>query len=59
MDWLVRFPWPESLKKKVCIYLLQRYLGHFIEEKLTIDQLTLDLYNGRGTVSNVTLDVQV
>lgn len=57
-------PWynnivPESIKKNVCIYLLQRYLGNFFEEKLTRDQLTLNLSDGRGSVEKVRLDVQV
>ncbi|KRT81121.1 hypothetical protein AMK59_6232 [Oryctes borbonicus] len=56
-------PWyiphvPEGIKNRVCIYLLQRYLGQFFEEKITLDQLSVDLYNGTGTVENVSLDVQ-
>ncbi|XP_049811820.1 autophagy-related protein 2 homolog A [Schistocerca nitens] len=50
--------WSESIKKRACRYLLQRYLGQFLEEKLTLDQLTVDLYNGTGTVCDVRLDVQ-
>ncbi|KAF5283909.1 hypothetical protein FQA39_LY04729 [Lamprigera yunnana] len=49
---------PENIKKRACIYLLQRYLGQFVEEKLTLDQLSVDLYNGTGTVKNISLDVQ-
>ncbi|XP_071454260.1 autophagy-related protein 2 homolog A [Hetaerina americana] len=56
MPWYL--PWSDSLKKRACRYLLQRYLGQFLEEKLTLDQLTVDLYNGTGTVRDVTLDVQ-
>ncbi|XP_066992632.2 autophagy-related protein 2 homolog A [Anabrus simplex] len=56
MPWYL--PWSESIKKRACRYLLQRYLGQFLEEKLTLDQLTVDLYNGTGTVSEVRLDVQ-
>ncbi|XP_025831922.1 autophagy-related protein 2 homolog B isoform X2 [Agrilus planipennis] len=53
-------PWyfPESIKKRVCVYLLQRYLGQFFEEKLTLEQLSVDLYNGTGSVSKISLDVQ-
>ncbi|GFG37838.1 hypothetical protein Cfor_03151 [Coptotermes formosanus] len=58
MPWYLGFPWSESIKKRACRYLLQRYLGQFLEEKLTLDQLTVDLYNGTGTVSEVRLDVQ-
>lgn len=57
-------PWyhnivPESIKKNVCAYLLQRYLGQFFEEKLSRDQLNIDFYNGTGTVEKISLDVQV
>lgn len=59
----VRMPWynqwSDSIKKRACRYLLQRYLGQFLEEKLTLDQLTVDLYKGTGSVSGVVLDVQV
>lgn len=49
---------PEGIKKNVCAYLLQRYLGQFFEEKLTREQLNIDLYNGTGTVEKISLDVQ-
>ncbi|XP_028031335.1 autophagy-related protein 2 homolog A isoform X2 [Bombyx mandarina] len=51
-------PWSESIKKRACRYLLQRYLGNFLEQKLTLDQLSVDLYNGTGTVCDVSLDCQ-
>lgn len=57
MPWYM--PWSETLKKKVCRYLLQRYLGQFLEEKLTLEQLTVDFYKGTGTISDVTLYSQV
>lgn len=57
MPWFL--PWSESIKKRACRYLLQRYLGQFFEEKLTLDQLSVNLYNGTGTVADVSLDVQV
>lgn len=57
MDWLR--PWSDKLKKKVCRYLLQRYLGQFLEEKLSLEQLTVDFYKGTGTVTDVTLYAQV
>lgn len=59
MSWIGCLPWSETIKKRACRYLLQRYLGQFLEEKLTLDQLTVDLYNGTGRVTNVSLDVQV
>ncbi|XP_059486897.1 autophagy-related protein 2 homolog A [Neocloeon triangulifer] len=57
MSWLIPH-WSESIKKRLCRYLLQRYLGQFLEEKLTLDQLTIDLYNGKCIVNDVSLDVQ-
>ena len=55
MPWY--FPWSESLKKRACRYLLQYYLGNFLKEKLTLDQLSVDLYNGTGLIKDVHLDV--
>uniref|UniRef100_H3DJ40 Autophagy related 2B n=1 Tax=Tetraodon nigroviridis TaxID=99883 RepID=H3DJ40_TETNG len=50
-------PWPfsESIKKRACRYLLHRYLGNFLEEKLSLDQLSLDL-KALGSLSQVPLD---
>uniref|UniRef100_M3ZLU5 Autophagy related 2A n=1 Tax=Xiphophorus maculatus TaxID=8083 RepID=M3ZLU5_XIPMA len=53
--WL--FPWSGSIKKRACRYLLQHYLGHFLQERLSLDQLSLDLYNGSGDITNINLDV--
>lgn len=55
--WL--FPWSGSIKKRACRYLLQRYLGHFLQERLSLDQLGLDLYNGSGVIKEINLDVWV
>ncbi|KAL3285630.1 hypothetical protein HHI36_000162 [Cryptolaemus montrouzieri] len=54
LDWLVS----ERVKKNVCAYLIQRYVGQFFEEKLTSDQLSVDLFNGTGSVEKISLDVQ-
>ncbi|XP_043931707.1 autophagy-related protein 2 homolog A [Protopterus annectens] len=51
------FPWSSSIKKRACRYLLQHYLGHFFEERLSLDQLSLDLYNGSGSVRDIHLDI--
>ncbi|KAK6635316.1 hypothetical protein RUM44_000567 [Polyplax serrata] len=56
MPWYT--PWSDHISKSVCKYLLQRYLGQFLEEKLTLDRLTVDLYKGIGVISDVVLDVQ-
>lgn len=53
------FPWSENIKKRSSRYLLQRYLGQFLEEKLTLEQLEVDLYNGTGAVTDLRLDCQV
>jgi hypothetical protein len=50
---------PSSIKKRACRYLLQHYLGRFLETKLGLDQLSVDLYEGTGCVKDVTLDVDV
>lgn len=55
MPWY--FPWSEAIKKRAIRYLLQRYVGQFLEEKLSLDQLTVDLYNGTGTIKELALDV--
>ncbi|KAK3878072.1 hypothetical protein Pcinc_017284 [Petrolisthes cinctipes] len=55
MPWY--FPWSDAIKKRAIRYLLQRYVGQFLEEKLSLDQLTVDLYNGTGTIKDLTLDV--
>ncbi|XP_031632964.1 autophagy-related protein 2 homolog B [Contarinia nasturtii] len=49
-------PFTDLVKKKVCRYLLHRYLGSFIHEKISLDQLNVDFYNGKGTISNIVLD---
>uniref|UniRef100_A0A3Q1H0K3 Uncharacterized protein n=1 Tax=Anabas testudineus TaxID=64144 RepID=A0A3Q1H0K3_ANATE len=51
-------PWPfsESIKKRACRYLLHRYLGNFLQEKLSLEQLSLDLYQGTGSLAQVPLD---
>ncbi|XP_035768737.1 autophagy-related protein 2 homolog A [Neolamprologus brichardi] len=51
------FPWSGSIKKRACRYLLQHYLGHFLQERLSLDQLGLDLYNGSGVIKDINLDV--
>ncbi|XP_028410274.1 autophagy-related protein 2 homolog B-like [Dendronephthya gigantea] len=55
MPWY--FPWSDSIKKRACRYLLQHYVGQFLQEKLTLDQLSVDLFNGKGIVKDVPLDV--
>ncbi len=48
-----------GIRKRACRYLLQHYLGRFLETKLGLDQLSVDLYKGTGSVKDVRLDVDV
>ena len=54
MFWL--FPWPESIKQRLCRYLLEHYLGQYFEQKLVLQQLNIDLYNGSVTLNNINLN---
>ncbi|KAH8385046.1 hypothetical protein KR093_006195 [Drosophila rubida] len=47
----------DGLKTKTCRYLLQRYLGQFFENNLNLEQLKVDLYNGKAVVENISLKV--
>lgn len=49
-------PW-DGLKTKMCRYLLQRYLGQFFENNLNLEQLKVDLYNGKALVEDIYLKV--
>ena len=57
MPWY--FPWSDSIKKRAVRYLLQHYMGHLLKEKLSLQQLTVDLYNGKGMAKDILLDVAV
>ena len=57
MPWL--FTIPEFVKKRACRYLLQHYLGQYLKGKIQLEDLTVDLYNGTGTITNVPLNVEV
>ncbi|KAM7346426.1 autophagy-related 2 [Cochliomyia hominivorax] len=48
----------DGLKNKTCRYLLQRYLGQFLDEKLNLEQLNIELYNGKATIKSVSLRVE-
>lgn len=51
-------PWlTETIKKRGVRYLLHHYLGQFFEEKLTLEQLSIDIYEGRGSIRDLSLDV--
>uniref|UniRef100_A0A1A9W3L6 Autophagy-related protein 2 n=1 Tax=Glossina brevipalpis TaxID=37001 RepID=A0A1A9W3L6_9MUSC len=48
----------DGLKNKTCRYLLQRYLGQFLDEQLNLEQLKIELFDGKATVNNVLLRVE-
>jgi hypothetical protein len=58
MPWF-NIGWSDFIKKRVCKFLLNRYLGQFLMERLTVDQLNVDFYNGRGTVHDISLYCEV
>ena len=45
------------MKKRTLWYLFDRYLGHFLSEKLTLDQLSIDVIDGKGCINEISLDV--
>lgn len=53
------FSIPETIKKKVCRYLLHRYLGQFLEHNLQLEQLNVDLTSGKGTIVDIVLSTEV
>lgn len=48
-----------AVPKQICRFLLNRYLGELLLEKVSVEQLSIDLVNGTGSVEDVYLDVQV
>lgn len=39
--------------------MLQHYLGHFFQEHLSLDQLSLDLYKGSVALRDIHLEIWV
>ncbi|XP_063692394.1 autophagy-related protein 2 homolog A-like isoform X2 [Bolinopsis microptera] len=52
------FPWSDSIKTRLCRFLLHHYIGHYLEEKLSLDQMSIELYAGKGTIHNVALNTE-
>ena len=66
MSWLLNFKnikpsaLTDTVKRKVCGFVLRRYGGSWLKEKqINLDQLTFDLYNGLASFKNFELDVEV
>jgi autophagy-related protein 2 len=51
--------WSESFNKRLCRFLIHRYLGHVLKERLSLEQLTVDLFDGTGRITDVNIDAQV
>ncbi|ESO00349.1 hypothetical protein HELRODRAFT_192597, partial [Helobdella robusta] len=48
----------DVVKRKLCEYILKRIGCDFLKEKtINMDQLTVEMYNGRASLSNLELDV--
>ncbi|XP_050544499.1 autophagy-related protein 2 homolog B [Daktulosphaira vitifoliae] len=48
----------ENLQKRCCRYLLQRYVGRFLEHKIEPDQLSINVLDGSVSLEDIVLDVQ-
>lgn len=59
MPWQSFLPWSNTLKTRACRQLLQHYLGAFFEEKLSLDQLSIDVFSGSGKVKDIVLNLNV
>ncbi|UJR38243.1 hypothetical protein I4U23_030916 [Adineta vaga] len=57
MPWQSFIPWSNSLKTRACRQLIHHYLGVFFQEKLSLDQLSVDLFSGCGQVKDVILNL--
>ena len=51
MSWLPSLAFPEFLKKRICKYIIQNYIGEFLQGEVRLDQLNVDLYHGTGSVT--------
>ena len=49
----------DTLKHKAGQYIIQHYLGQYLQDKISLDQLEINLRKGTGTVKDVLLDVDV
>ncbi|XP_067941344.1 autophagy-related protein 2 homolog A-like isoform X2 [Watersipora subatra] len=48
----------DGIKKRLCRYALQSLLGEYLLDDVSIDQLTLDIYNGTGIIHSLNFNVQ-
>lgn len=49
----------DVLQKRLCRFLIHRYLSDFLKSSINLEQLSATLYGGIASVSDVDMDVQV
>lgn len=52
------FKWSEVLNNKLGRYLLQRYLGQFLDSQIRMEQLHFSIYEGLGVITDITLNCE-
>ena len=53
MSW---FPWPDAIKKRAVRYILHHYLGAYLQDRISVEQLSIDLYDGTASITDLSLD---
>ncbi|KAL3981997.1 ATG C terminal domain family protein [Acanthocheilonema viteae] len=48
----------DALQKRLCRFLIHRYLSDFLKSSINLEQLSATLYGGIASVSDVDMDVQ-
>ncbi|GAB1600117.1 autophagy-related protein 2 homolog B-like [Argonauta hians] len=46
----------EQTKLKACRYLLHHYLGDLLKDNVSLEQLSVDIFKGQGTIEHLSLD---
>ncbi|CAJ0609902.1 unnamed protein product [Cylicocyclus nassatus] len=46
----------DGVHTRWCRFIIQRYLGQFLEQNLTLDQLSVELYEGKLTINEVKIN---
>lgn len=49
----------EQTKLKACRYLLHHYLGELLKDNVSLEQLSVDIFKGKGTIEHLSLDEEV
>lgn len=51
--------WTNTLKNKICCYVLKNIIGGYIKNKITLEQMRISLENGVGSLEDFELDSEV